>query len=130
MDQKHADQYVILHRICQTIFAILCIIAEYLQRIKKEQPERRNKIHVFDMGCGKGKKIVIRFSHLLNGILWIVLGGDQLKWKMGGVDSVTFAGQLKNEFHCCLRIFLLSCRSCWKLSCCMRRTLSFEKRQL
>jgi mRNA (guanine-N7-)-methyltransferase len=31
------------------------LINEYLQRIRKEQPERSDKIHVFDMGCGKGK---------------------------------------------------------------------------
>jgi hypothetical protein len=28
----------------------------------------------------------------------IVLGGDQSKWKIGGVKCVTFAGQLENKF--------------------------------
>ena len=38
-------------------FAMICILDEYLQRLKDEQPERSNEIHVFDMGCGKGMNI-------------------------------------------------------------------------
>ena len=32
------------------------IAAEYLARIKKESADPRKAVHVFDMGCGKGKR--------------------------------------------------------------------------
>ncbi|CAF4651821.1 unnamed protein product, partial [Rotaria socialis] len=57
------------------------LINDYLARIRNEQPERSNKIHVFDMGCGKG--------------------GDQLKWHVGRVNSVTFADLAENSVKEC-----------------------------
>ncbi|CAF0864642.1 unnamed protein product [Adineta ricciae] len=57
------------------------LINEYLQRLKNEQPERSNEIHVFDMGCGKG--------------------GDQLKWQSARVRFVTFADLTENSVEVC-----------------------------
>jgi hypothetical protein len=36
-------------------FATIYVIDKYLRIIRKEQPEQSDKIHVFDMGCGKGR---------------------------------------------------------------------------
>ena len=70
-------------------FAMICILDEYLQRLKDEQPERSNEIHVFDMGCGKGMNI----EPIWNSSYQFILGGDQLKWQSARVRFVTFAGQ-------------------------------------
>lgn len=57
------------------------LIDEYLRKLKTEHSERKNDIHVFDMGCGKG--------------------GDQLKWSIGEVRFVTFADLAENLVELC-----------------------------
>ena len=74
-------------------------IDQYLQRIRNEQPERRNEIHVFDMGCGKGRRYSYGFFRYS---LLFFSGGDQLKWGIGRVKFVTFSGQFENKLHQCL----------------------------
>ena len=39
------------------VLLIEYFLDEYLRRLKQEQPEREKDLHVFDMGCGKGKTI-------------------------------------------------------------------------
>ena len=75
---------------------VLCyfFIDEYLNRLRTEQPDRKNEIHVFDMGCGKGERLSTSSPILWekNSLRWF-LGGDQLKWHIGNVKHVTFAGE-------------------------------------
>ncbi|CAF1242519.1 unnamed protein product [Adineta steineri] len=57
------------------------LINEYLQLIRNEDSERKDRIHVFDMGCGKG--------------------GDQLKWDIGHVNRVTFSDLAEKSVDVC-----------------------------
>ncbi|CAF3384788.1 unnamed protein product [Rotaria sp. Silwood1] len=79
LDQRNESKILHLRNFNNWIKSTL--IDGYLQRIRKEQPDRSNKIHVFDMGCGKG--------------------GDQLKWQVGRVNFVTFADLAENSVEVC-----------------------------
>ncbi|CAF1207095.1 unnamed protein product [Didymodactylos carnosus] len=57
------------------------LINEYLQCIGRENNDRKNCIHVLDLGCGKG--------------------GDVLKWKTGKVDHVVFTDIAEKSVQAC-----------------------------
>ncbi|CAF2380957.1 unnamed protein product [Rotaria sp. Silwood2] len=79
LDQRNESKILHMRNFNNWIKSTL--INGYLQRIRNEQPDRSNKIHVFDMGCGKG--------------------GDQLKWQVGRVNFVTFADIAENSVEVC-----------------------------
>ncbi|UJR35509.1 hypothetical protein I4U23_028263 [Adineta vaga] len=79
LDRRNESIILYLRNFNNWIKSIL--IDEHLKLLRNERPDRRDDIHVFDMGCGKG--------------------GDRKKWDVGRVKHVTFSDIAENLVEAC-----------------------------